>query len=268
MMQREEVPVLTPEIPNVVLLTRRELLEIGLGSSLLRAMPVESNAPIHVYIQESGNYGGKQTLSLGMLFARNREKHFRYLKELRSRLHFRTGAAFRSNNKYKIEYLKQAFTYLLRDPDLNFSARIFGKSRRWQQLSKQDREAEYHSSYKRALSQRAGTGENMHLYLRKHFLGDDDRLLHDYLRRELSQIKSIEIVKGVSGRLPPGHSRDRDDLLELANFLTGSIWLDTNTGGGGHTKSTSLANLKGALRVRTLSAPTLSGNPKFNVEVI
>ena len=236
---------------------RRAFLAAGLAFLGSPFLAIYEGPPLHLFAQESGKFGGDEPLCLGLLLVRDLEKHQGFIKKLRDRLHFRTRLVYRSTDKFKLAFASGMLRYFFRDPGLRFAARLINKQQAWSTTSKVVRESEYHYHYKKLITDSVYK-QSFSLKLSKHFRTGEDRFLHQYLQTEISNIKSL-LVEHVQ----------RDDFLQFANLLTGSICADARgSASENQTKARLRADLRSRLGVSSLLDQSLSARAKFRVRVM
>ncbi len=212
-------------------------------------------SPIHIFVEESGVFGGPDPFCIGAILTKEPKNHLNHVWHLRLRHHYRSRLLYRSTDKFKQPFARSVVEYFFRTPDLRFAARIIKKRETDQQMSRSARETIYHQHYKKLILDSAPKNLPVHLTLVNHSTGGSDGLLRSYLRDELRDVVAIQVAR-----------LRENDLLQLANLLAGSVSEGDIL--ANKVKLSSVLQLKQILHLDELTSPALWRNPKFKVRVV
>jgi hypothetical protein len=239
--------------------TRRSFIHKGLGAvvcATFTSLSVRAvSDPLHLYIEESGVFGGDGPFCIGALLTSKPETHLKQIRELRVLHHFRSRLLYRSTDKFKLPFARGILNYFFRTPDLRFTARVVSKRASDHDTSRSAQESRYFVHYRKLISASVPKGHSALLTLVNHSLGGRDELLRKYLHEEVPTLTGIHVAR----------LRD-SDLLQLANLFAGSVsergTLENKV------KLYPIKQLKRSLGVDTLQEPQLRQRSKFRVQVV
>jgi hypothetical protein len=239
--------------------TRRSFIYKGMEAvacAMFGALSLEGKAnPLHVFIEESGVFGGFGPFCIGAILAKEPEVHLSHIRQLRLRHHYRSRLLYRSTDKFKRDFAGSVVSYFFRAPDLRFIARVINKKNTNRESSRAAQEATYQQHYRKLILESAPRGYPLSLTLVNHSLGGADGFLRAYLHDEIPGLISIQVAR-----------LRQNDLLQLANLFAGSV-----SEGDVLTNKVKLApirQLELSLGVGTLKAPLLWRKSKFKVRVV
>ena len=239
--------------------TRRSFIHKGLEALAcvtLNALPPQSTPkPLHIFIDESGVFGGNEPFSIGGILTMHPARHLSVIRGLRLGHHYRSRLLYRSTDKFRRDFATSVVNYFFRAPDLRFVGRVVNKHGIDQDTTRSTRETVYLHQYRKLISESAPKGYPVSLTLVNHSRGGVDTILRAYLQDEMPNLIRVQVVR-----------LRENDLLQLANLFAGSA-----AGGDRLTNKVRLAPVKQLERnlgVRTLHAATLAGHSKFRVRVV
>jgi hypothetical protein len=232
--------------------SRRRFLSSIAAVFPLRGISSNAVAPTHLYVEESGVFGGGGPFCIGVIAVDNFRPHERYIRQLRARYGYRSQLLYRSTDKFKLPLASAVCGYVSRTPGIAFSARVIGKTDS-SGLSRGASEALYFDHYKKILSAAAARSAGYSVTLVNHAGGGRDELLRKFLKAELPKLDRIAVA----------HLRD-SDLLQIANLLAGTVSEGDTL--ENKVKRSFALTLRRMLHVENIRALALQQNPKFNVE--
>jgi hypothetical protein len=222
----------------------------------LGAPPGQSTAkPLHIFIEESGVFGGDKPFCIGAILAMHPARHLSVIRALRLDNDYRTRLLYRSTDKFRRNFATSVVNYFFRASDLRFVGRVLNKDGIDQSSARSVLETLYLDQYRKLISESAPKGYPVSLTLVNHSRGGVDTILRAYLQDEMPNLIKVEVAR-----------LRENDLLQLANLFAGCA-------AGGHrlTNEVRLApvkQLERSLGVPTLLAATLSRHSKFRVRVV
>lgn len=239
--------------------TRRSFIHKGLEAvacATFTGLPVRAvSSPLHLYIEESGVFGGYGPFCIGALLTSEPETHLKHIRELRALHHFRSRLLYRSTDKFKRAFARSVLNYFFRASDLRFTARVISKRPSGEEPSRSTQDSLYFVHYRKLISASVPKGHPILLTVVNHSLGGTDELLRKYLRDEVSTLTSVHVTR----------LRD-NDLLQVANLFTGSVSQGEKV--ENKVKLYPVQQLKRSLGVDTLQELKLRQAPKFRVQVV
>lgn len=172
----------------------------------------------HVFVDESNLFsnstiGNNHLFVIGCLKSSNLTKTKNEFRQIRDRYNYRSELRYRSRDKFKIPFSKNAIDYFFNEPALSFYARVVSGSineNRPDYLAK--KKASYQLQYKKAIADSL-KGKKGTVYLETRSLYGKDRALIKILEdRFLLPVESIE--------------SSSNDLIQISDLFTGSIYGD------------------------------------------
>lgn len=232
--------------------SRRRFLSSIAAAIPIRGISINAFAPTHLYVEESGVFGGGGPFCIGVIAVEKPRVHERYIRQLRQRYGYRSQLLYRSTDKFKLPLASAVCSYVSRTPGIAFSARVIGKTDS-SGVSRGASEALYFDHYKKILSAAAARSTGYSVTLVNHSGGGRDELLRKFLKDELPKLDRIAVA----------HLRD-SDLLQIANLFAGTV--SEGDALENKVKRSFTSTLRRMLHVENIQALTLQQNPKFNVE--
>lgn len=200
--------------------TRRTLL--ARAGYLLITAPVMglsqgiSARPISVYLDQSGDPAAEGALAVGSLLAPDPQDHRDALAKLRKQTGYRCTLRHTSTDKFKVKYALKAIEYFLANPELRFTGLLLDseENAKWPENT-QASEIEYQSLHETLLRTSIKKVEAAAIHVEQRSDSGSDRFLHDALLGALHIPATLEVT-----------SADDDDLLQLTDLLTGSLFYE------------------------------------------
>lgn len=197
---------------------------------------------------DEGRWPTSESFTVGFLYTERPDKHRHRIQELRKKHSYFRMLKYDCTCKYKVQYAADLLKYFFDEPDLRFIAKVAGEA-----------EASEKFHYKNLVDRLAPHKLKVHLTLKNHGRVGGGKAVRDFLEKEILRIDGITVAR-----------QRNDDLMQLADFLTGNVALDAarfqNTGASNHkVKTALLKTLQGHLKVSSLLQDSLKNGSKFRV---
>jgi len=170
-------------------------------------------------------------------------RHGRFIHQIRERHNFWTQLKYSSTDRFKRPFAVDLIDHLVDDGDLQFSAYVITRdAAEYLEKNHHSLEDVYHLYYETLISNSTAPDANKIVNLEIRNSIGDDRALRRYLRENVINLSSINVLASSSS-----------DLLQLADLLAGSVYGDVHIDTlRNQVKLQLLDLLKSKLNVRTL----------------
>jgi len=177
-----------------------------LAENLLEMASANENPSTnHIFaFGDEARWPSDTNFTIGFLFTQYPKKHRLHLHELRKKHRYWRTFKYGSTDKYKIPYAMDLLSYFAKEPDLRYVAHVVGQTENGEKLH-----------YKDLVNQLSPQKFKLSLTMKTSSRVGGGKEIRQYLKREVKRIENISIVR-----------RREDDLMQLADFITGNVALD------------------------------------------
>ena len=204
----------------------------------------ENTSTNHIFaFGDEARWPSDTNFTIGFLFTQHPRKHRHHLHELRKKHGYWRTFKYVSTDKYKVPYAIALLSYFAKEPDLRYVAQVVGQTENGEKLH-----------YKSFANQLSPQKLKLSLTLKTSSRVGGGKEVREYLKREVKRIESISVVR-----------RREDDLMQLADFITGNVALDAAQSSKSPVKLEMLMSLHKQLNVSSLLASASKDRNKFRV---
>lgn len=213
-----------------------------------------------VYGDESGGFKNEPYFLLGIVQTYEPGTHDAAIESLRDKHGYSRQFEYKKTDRLKRDLCSDVIDYFVDCDDLEYQALLVPTAQYDLRRYKNEREesartpeiVSYNYRYKQILRNNTSARDELVVILDERSVAKDDNL-PDYLRREIPNIKNIQLVNS-----------QKHNLVQLADLLTGSIYGDL-TNNTHPVKRSIIEHLRGRLDVRRLTDRPLRLARKFRV---
>lgn len=226
-------------------------LSVFLGDHLFQmASANDADSPKRIFAYgDEGRWPTQTSFTIGFLVTSQPDMHRLKLKELRKKHNYWKTFQYDSTDRFKVPYGTDVLKYFFEHDDLKYVAKIAGVSKTSESFH-----------YKSLVSQLSPRQATISLSLKTNSRLDGGKRIRSYIKRELVRVGEITVVRG-----------REDDLMQLADFITGNVALDASYAQGDELASKNevkvklLNTMREHLKVSSLIHESLNKGNKFRV---
>ena len=214
-----------------------------------------ANAPLNVYVAESGMFGQDAHFSTGILMVTVPERHLRRIHQFRKQRNYLTNFRYSSNDRFRFPLVEDILTAELSDPDTRFVVRVQNANNSVTRSTKVGGSYPYLAAYQDLFQRSIARSQRMVVHAVNRTSRGDDRYFHDFLAPMFPNLADFYLI----------HHWE-NDLAQLATLFTGCVHRDLNSpvdSDATKTKERIVNEVKRQLGVTSFTA--LAGSSKFQV---